>query len=119
MDQDKDFGDILLKKSKIGQFEDGIGAFANRDFIKGQIVIKWNLKSLSENEYCNLPEYVKENFCHKRHNTLWLYPDPERHVNRSVDPNVAPDFELQANVALRDIKKGEELSIAESTIEDF
>jgi hypothetical protein len=26
----KDFGDVQLKKSGIGQFEDGLGAFANR-----------------------------------------------------------------------------------------
>lgn len=27
----KDFSNILLKKSKIRQFDDGIGAFANRE----------------------------------------------------------------------------------------
>ena len=47
----KDFGDIQLKKSKIGQFEDGLGAFANRDFKKGEVVIKWNLIALSEKAY--------------------------------------------------------------------
>lgn len=115
----RDFGNVLLKKSKIGQFDDGIGAFANRDFKKGEVVIKWNLKALSEEEYNNLPEYEKENFCHQRNGIRWLYPDPERHVNRFDSPNVIPDFEQQANVALRDIRKGEELSIADNTVEDF
>lgn len=32
----KDFGNVLLKESKIGQFDDRIGAFANRDFKKGE-----------------------------------------------------------------------------------
>lgn len=115
----KDFGDILLKESKIGQFDDRIGAFANRDFKKGEVVIKWNLKALSEDEYEELPQYEKENFCHHRNGVCWLYPDPERHVNRFKHPNVVPDFDKQANIALRDIQKGEELSIADNTIEDF
>ena len=37
-----------------------------------------------------------------------LHPDPERHVNRSENPNVYPDFVRNANVALRDIEIGEE-----------
>ena len=115
----RDLEGILLKESKIGQFEDGIGAFANRDFKKGEVVIKWDLKALSNGEYENLPEYEKNNFCHQRDGVHWLYPDPERHVNRFHSPNVVPDFEKQANIAIRDIKKGEELSIADNTIEDF
>lgn len=115
----RNFGDILLKESKIGQFDDRIGAFANRDFKKGETVIKWNLKALSDDEYEKLPQYEKDNFCHQRNGIRWLYHDPERHVNRFSNPNVVPDFEKQANIALRDIKKGEELSIANDTIEDF
>ncbi|MBX3718313.1 MAG: SET domain-containing protein [Parachlamydiales bacterium] len=115
----KNFGDILLKESTIGQFDDGIGAFANRDFKNGEVVIKWHLKALSEVEYENLSGYEKLNFCHQRNGILWLYPDPERHVNRYRNPNVASNFEKQANIALRDIKNGEELSIDEKTIEDF
>lgn len=115
----KDFGDILLKESEIGQFDDRIGAFANRDFKKGEVVIQWNLKALSEHEYERLPQYEKVNFCHHRNGIRWLYPDPERHVNRFSHPNVVSDFEKQANVALRDIKNGEELSVADNTVEDF
>lgn len=115
----RDLRDILLKESKIGQFDDGIGAFANRDFKKGEVVIKWDLKSLSNEEYDNLSEYEKNNFCHHRGGIHWFYPDPERHVNRFHNPNVIPDFEKQANIAIRDIKKGEELSIADNTVEDF
>ena len=64
-------------------------------------------------------ECRKNNFCHHRGGIHWFYPDPERHVNRFHNPNVIPDFEKQANIAIRDIKKGEELSIADNTIEDF
>lgn len=114
-----DFGDVLIKKSGIGQFKDGLGVFANRNFKKGERVIKWNLKILTQEEYRKLPEYEKNNFCHKRSGITYCYPDPERHVNRSKNPNVVPDFEQEANLALRDIKKGEELSISDSTEEDF
>ncbi len=115
----KNFGDILLKKSNIGQFNDGFGSFANRDFKKGEVVIKWNLKPLSREDYDKLPKYEKDNFCHQRNGIRWLYLDPERHVNRYKHPNVAPDYEKQANIALRDIKTGEELSIDGTSIEDF
>jgi hypothetical protein len=113
------FGDVQIKKSTIGQFKDGLGVFANRGFKKDEVVIKWNLKTLAEEEYERLPEYEKENFCHKRKGLIYWYPDPERHVNRSKRPNVMPDFEKEANIALRDIDQGEELSISEITIEDF
>ncbi len=88
----RDFGEVLLKKSTIGQFDDGIGAFANRDFKKREVVIKWNLKILSEEEYKTLCEYERVNFCHQRGGVHLLYPDPERHVNRFHNPNVIPDF---------------------------
>lgn len=115
----KDFGDVQLKKSGIGQFEDGLGVFANRDFKKGEVVIKWDLKILTEDQFQELPLYEKENFCHKRNGIRYYYPDPERHVNRFKKPNVFPDFKMKANIVLRDIQKGEELSILDTTQEDF
>lgn len=66
-----------------------------------------------------LPLYEKENFCHKRKGVIYSYPEPERHVKRSPNPNVFPDFEKEANIALRGIEMGEELSILDSTKEDF
>lgn len=114
-----DFGDIEIKKSEIGQFKDGLGAFAKKNFMKGEVVIKWNLSILSNEEYKKLPKYEQENFCHKRKHVMFYYPDPERHVNRSKNPNVIPDFEKEANIALRDIQRGEELSISDAIEEDF
>jgi hypothetical protein len=113
------FGDVLIKKSKVGQFHDGLGAFANRNFDKGEVVIKWNLKVLTKKEFMLLSEYEQNNFCHKRNGLIYYYPDPERHVNRSSNPNVYSDFKLEADIAFRDIKKGEELLIEEGIIEDF
>ncbi len=117
-----DFGDVLIKKSRIVQFKDGLGAFADRDFKKGEILIRWNLKTLTNDEYNQLPEYEKNNFCHKRKGVLYFYPDPERYVNRSKDSsmcNVVPDFEKQMDIAQRDIKRGEELAMLDSIEEDF
>ena len=111
--------DVVIKKSGIGQFSDGFGAFANRNFRKGEVVIKWKLKILTEDEHRKLPEYDRENFTHKRDGIIHLYSEPERHVNKSKNPNVIPDFEKNADVALRDITKGEELSISITTVEDF
>ena len=45
----------------------GKGVYANRDFKKGEVVIKYNLKPLTKEEYKNLPKrkdaysYVLEN----------------------------------------------------------
>ncbi|MCH9621644.1 MAG: hypothetical protein S4CHLAM20_10690 [Chlamydiia bacterium] len=114
-----DYNDVELKKSEICQFEDNLGAFAKRNFAKGEIVIKWNLSILSEEEFKKLSQYEQLNFCHRRNGSIYYYPDPERHVNRSKNPNLIPDFEKEANIAICDIKKGEELSISDETQEDF
>lgn len=111
--------DVIIKKSGIGQFADGLGAFANRDFKKGEVVIQWKLRHLTHEEFKNLSAYEQDNFCHKRNGIIYLYPDPERHVNRANNPNVLSDMKREANIALRDIKKGEELSISDATKEDF
>lgn len=114
-----DTDNILIKKSTIGQFADGMGAFANKNFKKGEVVIRWNLQVLTQKEYDDLTEYEQTNFCHKRNGIIYLYPEPARHVNRSTNPNVIPDFQKEADIALRDIKKGEELTIDISINEDF
>jgi hypothetical protein len=111
--------DVEVRKSTIGQFEDGLEVFAIKGFKKGEIVVQWNLQVLTHEAYDKLSEYEKNNFCHKRGGVIYYYPIPERYVNRSDSPNVFPDFEKQADVALRDIKKGEELSIPANFVEDY
>ena len=114
-----EFKDVEIKKSSICQFEDGLGVFAKKDFKQGETVIKWNLSILTPEEYKNISKYEQENFCHTRNKTIYYYSDPERHVNRSNQPNVTSDLEKEANIALRNIKKDEELSISVNTKEDF
>lgn len=115
----KDFGDVEVRESHLKQFPDGLGVFVKKDFKKGDIVIRWHLKIISKEEYEKLPKEERQEFTHKRDNQIIFYPDPERHVNRSENPNVYPDFEKEADIALRDIKRGEELSIPKEVKEDF
>jgi hypothetical protein len=113
-----DFGDVEVRESGIMQFPDGLGVFSKRDFRKGEVVVRWNLKIITREEYEMLPEEERLYFTHKRSNVIFLYPEPGRHVNRSGNPNLLADFGKQADVALRDILKGEELSISKDTTED-
>ncbi len=114
-----DFADVSIGQSSIGQFVDGLGVFAKRSFKQGEVVIKWHLQMLSQEEFDQLSVYERNTFCHKRSGVIYYYPMPERYVNRSDNPNVYPDFEKEANIALRDIKCGEELSIPAAVKEDF
>jgi len=101
--------DVVIKKSKIGQFPDGKGVFANRDFKKGEVVITYKLKPLTKEEFENLPESEKE-FTHRHFGVIQLYPAPERYVNHSPDPNTIQDIKRKCDLAKRDIKKGEEIT---------
>jgi hypothetical protein len=114
------FDGVTVKKSMLerSQFDDGLGVFADRDFQKGEVVIKWSLKIVTREQYEVLPEREKSQFTHKRDEIIYYYPEPERHVNRSKRPNAVPDFEKGADVALRVIRKGEEITIPDTARED-
>ncbi|HVT01399.1 MAG TPA: SET domain-containing protein [Patescibacteria group bacterium] len=98
--------DVVIGKGKLA----GKGIYANRDFKKGEIVIKYNLKPLNPDEFNALPDWEKE-FTHTQFGNLNLYSVPERYVNHSDKPNTYQDFKNGgADIALRDIKKGEEIT---------
>ena len=101
--------DIVIKKSRIGQFPNGRGVFANRNFKKGEIVLQYRLKPLTQAEWESLPEEEKE-FTHTHWGQIYLYPEPERYVNHSANPNTFQNLEKKQDIALRDIKKGEEIT---------
>lgn len=109
--------DLIIKKSKIGQFDDGLGVFANRDFKKGEVVVKYNLKILTRDQFRKLPKSEK-NHIHIRGGVIYLYPLPARYVNHSSAPNTIQNFEEGCDIAVRDIKKNEEIT-CDSTKEDF
>ena len=95
--------DVLIKKSKIHEK----GIFANRNFEKGEIVIKYNLKKLTKEEFENLSEKEKH-YTSKKGKDYFLFLPPERHVNHSCDPNT--NSINKCDVAIKDIKKGEEVT---------
>ena len=94
--------DVVIGKGKLL----GKGVYANRDFKKDEVVIKYHLKPLTEEEYKNLPE-SKKMFTHSYRGQIFLYQEPERYVNHSSEPNTYQDHIQKADIALRDIKKGE------------
>jgi hypothetical protein len=97
--------DVIIGKGNLA----GKGVYASRDFKKDEVVLKYNLKPLTDNEYKKLPRSEKM-FTHIHLGVRQLYSPPERYVNHSDNPNTYHKFEdlkNQYDVALRDIKKGE------------
>lgn len=94
--------DVIIGKGNLT----GKGVYANKDFKKGEIVTKYNLKKLTKDEYKNLPKSEKM-FTHKHWGVIYLYLEPDRYVNHSKTPNTYQDLINKCDIALRDIKKGE------------
>ena len=94
--------DITISKGNLV----GKGVYATRDFKKDEVVIKYNLKLLTKQEFKNLPQSEKE-FVHTHRGVIHLYSEPERYVNHSEKPNTYQDLENFSDVASRDIVKGE------------
>ena len=87
----------------------GKGVYANKDFKRGEVVIQYNVKLLSEDEYKNLPNEEKY-FVHTHWGVKYLYGIPERYVNHSLNPNTFSDIKNKCDVATRDIKTGEQIT---------
>ncbi len=98
-------GDVSIGKGKIV----GKGVFANRNFKKGEVIIKYNLKGLTKKEFQELPE-MEKNFVHNLRGKLYLYSSPERYVNHSSNPNTIQDLKNKCDIAIRDIRKGEKIT---------
>lgn len=96
--------DVSVKESKI----EGKGVFAERDFKKGEVVLKWDTKNLlTEDEVAKMPPDERSYVSYFKGKYI-LMQEPERYVNHACEANTyAKDF---ADVALRDIKKGEEIT---------
>ncbi|HLC36587.1 MAG TPA: SET domain-containing protein-lysine N-methyltransferase [archaeon] len=96
--------DLAVKKSKI----EGKGVFADRDFKKGEIIIKWNIShQLAPEEAKKLPESEKRFLVYFREKNI-LMQAPAKYVNHSCNANTyAENF---CDIAKRDIRKGEEIT---------
>jgi len=97
--------DIMVKNSKI----EGNGVFANRDFKKGEVVIKWNTDFVLPDEKIKQLPHDELKYVVPYKGKFILQQAPARYVNHSCDPNTHVVDEC-SDVAIRDIKKGEEIT---------
>jgi SET domain-containing protein len=95
--------DVIVKKSKIH----GNGVFAARDFKKGEIVLRWNPKYLPLSEKDKFSDIEKQ-YIYILEDKIRVMQEPEKFVNHSCDNNTYVADEC--DVALRDIKEGEEIT---------
>jgi hypothetical protein len=94
--------DVIIGKGNLA----GKAVYAARNFKKGEVVIQYHLKPLTEQQWATLSEEEKM-FTHSHWGTIKLYSEPERYVNHSDHPNTYQDLVKQCDIALRDIQKGE------------
>ena len=87
----------------------GKGVYAAREFCAGEIVIKYNLKALTDEEYASLAG-SERCFTHLHDGTWYLYSEPERYVNCAPNPNTCQDLVRECDFALRDIHAGESIT---------
>lgn len=88
----------------------GRGVYAGRDFSSGDVVVTYQLQSLNEVDYLDLPA-GEDLFVHSFGGRRYLYPPPARYVNHSDEPSCVQDFDRCCNIALRPIAKGEPITI--------
>ncbi len=95
---------VIIKKSKI----QGKGVFANINFKKGGIVMKWDASMiLTQKEAKRISErYRKYLVAYK--GKFIVSTHPEKYLNHSCKPNTKEGN--LCDVAIRDIRKGEELT---------
>ncbi|MEK7134205.1 MAG: SET domain-containing protein-lysine N-methyltransferase [Patescibacteria group bacterium] len=94
----------------------GKGVYAARNFESGEVVIKYNLRPLSQEEFNALPANKKD-FVHIHKGIIHLYGEPERYINHSPNPNTKQDFINWCDIAVKDIKEGEAIT-TDSTKDD-
>ena len=95
---------VIIKESKI----EGKGVFAARGFKKGEIVIKWDIShQLSPEEAKEISKNEKKYLAHVNDKIIVQQP-PAKYVNHSCNPNT--HVENFSDIAIRNIKKGEEIT---------
>ncbi|MCF7834374.1 MAG: SET domain-containing protein [Candidatus Pacebacteria bacterium] len=97
--------EIIIGKGEIF----GKGVYANRNFKKGEIVIHYRLKKLTDDDLENLSEEEKYSV-HTHYGEKYLYSIPERYVNHSSNPNTTQDIKKGCDIAFRNIQKGEQIT---------
>jgi ketosteroid isomerase-like protein len=98
--------DVIIGQGKLA----GKGVYAARDFKEGELVVPYNLRALTQAEFDALPDGEWE-WTHSFWGRIYLFPEPARYVNSATDPSTYPDLERRGDYALRDIRKGEAITI--------
>ena len=87
----------------------GKGVFATNPIKKGQVVIKWNIKhELNRDDLRSLSRYDKDHLNYIGRGKYIVMSSPEKFVNHSCNPNTY--VKNGKDVAIRNIKKGEEIT---------
>jgi putative hydrolase of the HAD superfamily len=95
---------IVVKSSGIH----GMGVFAQRTFLKGEVVLKWeDTREISQDELNSLPASEK-NYIDIQGGKILLVGIPERFLNHSCAANTSPGE--NCDIANRDIEVGEEIT---------
>lgn len=94
--------DVYIGPGKLDQK----GVYAARDFKPGEVVKRYSLKQLTQQEFDSLPS-SEQKFVHTFYGLMYLFPEPSRYTNHSPDPNTKSDLEKMCDIASRPIKKGE------------
>ncbi len=96
---------VVIKKSKFS----GKGVFASRNFKKGQVVMIWNCSAkIKRDKINNLSKHDKDHLNYIGKEYYVIMKSPEKYVNHSCNPNT---YVLnQKDIAIRNIKKGEEIT---------
>jgi hypothetical protein len=99
-------GDVHVGPGNLG----GRGIYASRPFEQGEVVVSYELRRLTREEYLALP--VDERlFVHSYGGERWLYPAPARYANHDDRPNTRQDFDRGCDVAVRRIEVGELITL--------
>jgi len=95
---------IIVAPSQI----EGFGVFAKRSFKKGEVVLKWHPKILTQDEEKAIPIEDKRYLNKLKTGQTMLMQIPERYVNHSDNPNTSVIDD--ADVAIKNINVGEEIT---------
>ena len=102
--KDKTMADVIVQKSKI----QGKGVFAVRNFRKGETVMEWDTTIvLIKTDALKVPSN-KRKYLVRSNGMYILTQSPAKYLNHSCIPNTIE--KNYCDVALRNIRKGEELT---------
>lgn len=86
----------------------GLGVFAVEKIKRGEVILVWNPKLLTDEEVGKLTDLERQKYLYIEDGKTYLQQEPERYVNHSCDPNSY--VKDRSDVALRDIQPGEEIT---------